>query len=66
MDLAIGYNDHIVAKLIKEDEIDILVELSGHSAFNRLKTVALEPAPITIKWWVAYLIPLDYKVSTIY
>ena len=46
----IGYNDHIVAKLIKEDEIDILVELSGHSAFNRLKTVALEPAPITIKW----------------
>ncbi len=46
----LGYNDEIVAKIIQEDEIDILVELSGHSAFNRLKTVALEPVPITIKW----------------
>jgi FkbM family methyltransferase len=46
----LGYTDKIVAKLIMEDEIDILVELSGHSAFNRLKTVALEPVPITIKW----------------
>lgn len=46
----LGYNDEIVAKIIKDDEIDILVELSGHSAFNRLKTVALEPVPITLKW----------------
>ncbi len=46
----IGYNDEVVAKIIRDDEVDILVELSGHSAFNRLKTVALEPVPITIKW----------------
>jgi len=46
----LGYTDKIVAKILKEDEVDILVELSGHSAFNRLKTVALEPVPITIKW----------------
>ncbi len=46
----LGYTDKIVAKILKEDEIDILVELSGHSAFNRLKTVSLEPVPITIKW----------------
>ncbi|MBO6536413.1 MAG: TDP-N-acetylfucosamine:lipid II N-acetylfucosaminyltransferase [Balneolaceae bacterium] len=46
----IGYNDEIVAKIIRDDEVDILVELSGHSAFNRLKTVALEPVPITVKW----------------
>ena len=46
----LGYTDKIVAKIIKEDEIDILVELSGHSAFNRLKTVSLDPVPITIKW----------------
>ena len=46
----VGYSDDVVAQIIKDDEIDILVELSGHSSGNRLKTVALEPAPITIKW----------------
>ena len=46
----IGYNDAVIARMIREDEIDILVELSGHSADTRLKTVALEPAPIILKW----------------
>ncbi len=46
----LGYTDKVVARILKDDEIDILVELSGHSAFNRLKTVTLEPVPITIKW----------------
>lgn len=46
----IGYNDAVIARMIREDEIDILVELSGHSADTRLKTVALEPAPVIIKW----------------
>lgn len=46
----VGYSDEVVAQIIRDDEIDILVELSGHSSGNRLKTVALEPAPITIKW----------------
>ena len=36
--------------MIRDDEIDILVELSGHSADTRLKTVALEPAPVIVKW----------------
>ena len=46
----IGYNDEVIAQMIREDEIDILVELSGHSADTRLKTVALEPAPVAVKW----------------
>ncbi len=46
----VGYSDEVVADMIRDDEIDILMELSGHSADNRLKTVALEPAPISIKW----------------
>ncbi len=46
----IGYNDQVIAGMIREDEIDILVELSGHSADTRLKTVALEPAPVIVKW----------------
>jgi len=46
----IGYNDEVIARMIKEDEIDILVELSGHSADTRLRTVAKEPAPVIVKW----------------
>ncbi|MAO63645.1 MAG: hypothetical protein CL666_01465 [Balneola sp.] len=46
----IGYDDKVIARMIREDEIDILVELSGHSADTRLKTVALEPTPVIVKW----------------
>lgn len=46
----IGYNDDVIADMIRQDEIDILVELSGHGADTRLKTVALEPAPVIVKW----------------
>src|SRR6056297_2610139 len=46
----IGYSDTIIARMIRDDEIDILVELCGHSADTRLKTVAMEPAPIIVKW----------------
>ncbi len=46
----IGYNDEIIARMIREDEIDILVELSGHAADNRLRMIALEPAPVIVKW----------------
>ncbi len=46
----IGYSNEVVADMIRDDEIDILVELSGHSADNRLKMVALEPAPVIVKW----------------
>ena len=34
------------AQLIYEDQLDILVELSGHTQGNRLEVCALKPAPI--------------------
>ncbi len=34
------------AQIIHEDQLDILVELSGHSQGNRLEVCALKPAPI--------------------
>jgi FkbM family methyltransferase len=46
----VGYKDDIVARMVREDEIDILVELSGHAADNRLRAVAQEPAPVIVKW----------------
>lgn len=46
----VGYNDEIIAGMIEKDEIDILVELSGHAADNRLRTITMEPAPVIVKW----------------
>ncbi|MCE5181931.1 MAG: tetratricopeptide repeat protein, partial [Betaproteobacteria bacterium] len=46
-----GLPDDAVAKLIRGDEIDILVDLSGHTAGNRLLAFARKPAPIQVSAW---------------
>ena len=47
----VGMSDEAVTDLILEDEIDILVDLSGHSNGNRLLVFARKPAPIQITAW---------------
>lgn len=41
-----GVPDERVAEQIRNDHIDILIDLSGHTAGNRLLTLAHRPAPI--------------------
>jgi predicted O-linked N-acetylglucosamine transferase (SPINDLY family) len=46
----IGMKDDALAKGIAIDNIDILVDLAGHTASNRLQMFALKPAPVQVTW----------------
>lgn len=43
-------SDHDAALAIRNDDIDILIDLSGHTAGNRLPLFAYRPASIQITW----------------
>lgn len=62
-----GLGDSAVAELVHRDRIDILVDLSGHTAGNRLPTFALKPAPVQVTW-LGYpattgLTEIDYRLT---
>ncbi|MDK2124837.1 tetratricopeptide repeat protein [Parachitinimonas caeni] len=45
-----GLNDVDVAKQVAEDGIDVLIDLAGHTAKQRLGVFARKPAPVAISW----------------
>ena len=53
----VGVSDEAAARKIYEDSIHILIDLSGHTAQNRLPIFAWKPAPIQVSW-------LGYFAST--
>lgn len=46
----VGMTDRAISERIRADGIDILIDLSGHTALNRLVTLAHKPAPIQASW----------------
>lgn len=61
-------SDEQFAQRIRDDKIDILIDLSGYNRGNRMRVMAMQPAPILVKW-VGGLInttgvtAIDYLIS---
>ncbi len=63
-------SDEDLARKIRFDQIDILVDLAGHSAHNRVLVLVLRPAPIQITY-LGYpnttgMTTVDYRITDNY
>ena len=60
-------NDEAAAALVRADEIDLLIDLAGHTAGHRLGLFARRPAPVQATW-IGYpnttgLETIDYRLT---
>lgn len=62
-----GVRDEDFAKLVRDDKIDILIDLSGYSGHHRLPAFAWKPAPIQVTWLGYFattgLSAMDYLIA---
>jgi protein O-GlcNAc transferase len=59
--------DEALARLIRRDRIDLLVDLAGHTLGNRLPVFAMRPAPVQANW-IGYpnttgLAAIDFRLT---
>ena len=52
-----GLSDDALAQRVRDDAIDVLVDIAGHTRGNRLGVFARKPAPVSLHW-------LDFGTTT--
>jgi predicted O-linked N-acetylglucosamine transferase (SPINDLY family) len=65
-----GWDDAAFARLVRDDQIDVLVDLTLHMSNNRMLAFARKPAPVQITY-VGYaattgLPQMDYRLTDVY
>ncbi len=64
---AAAMGDEELARTVRDDAIDILVDLSGHTLRNRLLAFARRPAPVQVNWLgfpcTTGMKGIDYRVT---
>ncbi|MBK9237078.1 MAG: tetratricopeptide repeat protein [Rhodoferax sp.] len=62
-----GLSDEALAQRIRDDGIDILIDVAGHTAGNRLQVFARKPAPVSLHWldfgYTTGLSAIDYYLT---
>ena len=46
----VDLDNEALANLIRSDRVDVLIELTGHTAHNRLGAMCFRPAPVQMTW----------------